>query len=87
MVRQWQEQFYARNYSHSDLQVAPDFVKLAEAYDVPAFRATHPSEVRRVLEKALQTPGPVLMDMRVKREENVFPIVPAGGALKEMILS
>ncbi len=87
MVRQWQEQFYGRNYSHSDLQVAPDFVKLAHAYDVPAFRARRPSEVHGVIEEALNTPGPVLMDIRVAREENVFPIVPAGGALKEMILS
>jgi acetolactate synthase-1/2/3 large subunit len=87
MVRQWQEQFYGRNYSHSDLQVAPDFVKLAQAYDVPAFRATRPDEVQGVIEEAIKTPGPVLMDVRVKREENVFPIVPAGAALKEMILS
>jgi acetolactate synthase-1/2/3 large subunit len=86
MVRQWQEQFYAHNYSHSDLHVAPDFVKLAEAYDVPAFRATAASEVRGVLEQAINTPGPVVMDIKVAREENVFPIVPAGGALKEMIL-
>lgn len=87
MVRQWQEQFYGRNYSHSDLQVAPDFVKLAEAYGVPAFRATKPSEVNSILTQGINTPGPVLMDIRVAREENVFPIVPAGGALKEMILS
>jgi acetolactate synthase-1/2/3 large subunit len=86
MVRQWQEQFYAHNYSHSDLHVAPDFVKLAEAYDVPAFRATAASEVRGVIEQAINTPGPVVMDIKVAREENVFPIVPAGGALKEMIL-
>ncbi len=86
MVRQWQEQFYARNYSHSDLQVAPNFVKLAEAYDVPGFQASRASEVRAVLEEGLRTPGPVVMDIQVAREENVFPIVPAGGALKEMIL-
>jgi acetolactate synthase-1/2/3 large subunit len=86
MVRQWQEQFYAHTYSQSDLEVSPDFVKLAQAYDVPAFRAEKPSEVTPVLEKALNTPGPVLIEMRVAREENVFPIVPAGAALKDMIL-
>jgi acetolactate synthase-1/2/3 large subunit len=86
MVRQWQEQFYAHTYSHSDLEVSPDFVKLAEAYDVPAFRAEKPGEVTRTLEKALNTPGPALIEMRVAREENVFPIVPAGAALKDMIL-
>lgn len=86
MVRQWQEQFYGRNYSHSDLQVAPDFVKLAEAYGVSALRVSRASDVSRLLEEGLKMPGPVLMDFQVAREENVFPIVPAGGALKEMIL-
>jgi acetolactate synthase-1/2/3 large subunit len=86
MVRQWQEQFYNHNYSHSDIEVAPDFVKLAEAYGVAALRASRPAEVTRTLEKGLNLPGPVLMDFRVAREENVFPIVPAGAALKDMIL-
>ncbi len=87
MVRQWQEQFYDHRYSHSNIEVAPDFVKLAEAYGVPALRATKASEVTGTLEKALQTPGPVLIEMQVAREENVFPIVPAGAALKDMILA
>ncbi len=87
MVRQWQEQFYAHNYSHSDLEVAPDFIKLAEAYGVPAFRASRRSEVTQTLEKGLNIPGPVLIEMQVAREENVFPIVPAGAALKDMILA
>ncbi len=86
MVRQWQEKFYDHNYSSVDLEISPDFVKLAQAYDVPAFRAEKPGEVTVTLEKALHTPGPVLIDMRVAREENVFPIVPAGAALKDMIL-
>ena len=86
MVRQWQEQFYDHNYSHSDIKVAPDFVKLAEAYGLPALRAERAGEVTRTLERGLATPGPVLIDVRVAREENVFPIVPAGAALKDMIL-
>ncbi|MDX2030004.1 MAG: biosynthetic-type acetolactate synthase large subunit [Blastocatellia bacterium] len=86
MVRQWQEQFYAHRYSQSNIEVAPDFVKLAEAYGVPAFRATKMSEVTHTLEKALNLPGPALIEMQVAREENVFPIVPAGAALKDMIL-
>ncbi len=86
MVRQWQEQFYAHNYSQSDIAVQPDFVKLAEAYGVPAFRAEKVSEVAAVLQKAIDTPGPVLMEFKIAREENVFPIVPAGAALKDMIL-
>jgi acetolactate synthase-1/2/3 large subunit len=87
MVRQWQEQFYEHRYSHSDMEVAPDFVKLAEAYGVPALRAKKASEVTRALEKGLNIPGPVLIEMQVAREENVFPIVPAGAALKDMILA
>ena len=86
MVRQWQEQFYAHNYSQSDIAVQPDFVKLAQAYGVPAFRAEKVSEVTSTLQAALNTPGPVLIEMKVAREENVFPIVPAGAALKDMIL-
>jgi acetolactate synthase I/II/III large subunit len=87
MVRQWQEQFYEHRYSHSDMEVAPDFVKLAEAYGVSALRAKKASEVTRTLEKGLNIPGPVLIEMQVAREENVFPIVPAGAALKDMILA
>ncbi len=86
MVRQWQEQFYAHNYSQSDIAVQPDFVKLAQAYGVPAFRAEKVSEVTSTLQEALNTPGPALIEMKVAREENVFPIVPAGAALKDMIL-
>ncbi len=87
MVRQWQEQFYEHRYAHVNLEVSPDFVKLAEAYGVPALRATKASEVTRTLEKGLNIPGPVLIEMKVAREENVFPIVPAGAALKDMILA
>jgi acetolactate synthase I/II/III large subunit len=87
MVRQWQEQFYEHRYSHSDMEVAPDFVKLAEAYGVPALRATKASEVTHTLEKGLNVQGPALIEMQVAREENVFPIVPAGAALKDMILA
>ncbi len=87
MVRQWQEQFYEHRYSHSDMEVAPDFVRLAEAYGVPALRATRRDEVTHTLEKGLNIPGPALIEMQVAREENVFPIVPAGAALKDMILA
>jgi acetolactate synthase I/II/III large subunit len=87
MVRQWQEQFYEHRYSHSNMEIAPDFVRLAEAYGVPALRAKKASEVTRTIEKGLNIPGPVLIEMQVAREENVFPIVPAGAALKDMILA
>ncbi|NDD65085.1 MAG: acetolactate synthase large subunit, partial [Acidobacteria bacterium] len=70
-----------------NIEVAPDFLKLADAYEVPAVRATRASEVTSILEKGLFTPGPMLIEMQVAREENVFPIVPAGAALKDMILA
>ena len=86
MVRQWQEIIYKERYCAIDLSASPDFVKLAEAYGCVGIRATKPSEVVPALEKAFATPGPVVVDMMVDREEDVFPMVPAGGANKDMIL-
>jgi acetolactate synthase-1/2/3 large subunit len=86
MVRQWQEKFYASRYSEVDLSGGPDFVKLADAYGARGLRATHPSELRDVLEEGLNTPGVVVMDVNVTAEENVFPMVPPGAGLKEMVL-
>ncbi|MFN7065763.1 MAG: biosynthetic-type acetolactate synthase large subunit [Aquificaceae bacterium] len=87
MVRQWQELFYERRYSEVDLSVQPDFVKLAEACGAVGFRAEKPSEVRDIIEEALKVQDrPVLMDFRVDREENVFPMVPAGKSYRDMIL-
>jgi acetolactate synthase-1/2/3 large subunit len=84
MIRQWQELFYGRRYSQSDMTQAPDFVKLAEAYGIKGLRATKPEEVKRVLQEGLETPGPVVMDFQVEPEENVFPIVKPGTPLTEM---
>ncbi|WP_027358481.1 biosynthetic-type acetolactate synthase large subunit [Desulforegula conservatrix] len=86
MVRQWQELFYKRNYSSTNMEHAPDFVKLAEAYGAAGFRATKPSEVEEVLKKGLATPGPVIMDFVVEREECVYPMVPAGAPITNMLL-
>jgi len=86
MVRQWQEIIYKGRYCAVDVSSSPDFVKLAEAYGCVGIRATKPSEVVPALEKAFSTPGPVVVDMMVDREEDVFPMVPAGGANKDMIL-
>lgn len=86
MVRQWQEKFYAGRYSEVDLNGGPDFVKLAEAYGARGLRATHPSELRDVLDAGLKMPGVVVMDVNVTAEENVFPMVPPGAGLKEMVL-
>ncbi|MDY6830795.1 MAG: biosynthetic-type acetolactate synthase large subunit [Thermodesulfobacteriota bacterium] len=86
MVRQWQELFYDRRYAWTDMTAAPDFVKLAEAYGAVGLRATKPSEVAKVIKKALATPKPVIMDFVVEKEENVYPMVPAGSPITNMIL-
>jgi len=85
MVRQWQEHFYNRRYSHTRLNGNPDFVKLAEAYGVTGITVTTPDQVRPALEKALRTDGPVVLDFHVDPEENVFPIVPPGERIDRMI--
>lgn len=85
MVRQWQELFYQRHYSHSDLHDNPDFVKLAEAYGVPALRVTKPEELLPALKKAAEYPGPFLLDIHVAEEENVFPMIPSGQSVAEMV--
>ncbi|GAB4261139.1 MAG: biosynthetic-type acetolactate synthase large subunit [Deferrisomatales bacterium] len=86
MVRQWQELFFDRRYSHTHLEVAPDFVKLAEAYGCLGLRAERPDQVRPVIERALAHPGPVVMDFRVAPEEGVYPMVPAGAPINKMLL-
>ncbi len=87
MVRQWQERFYDNLYAHTDIMAAPDFVKLAEAYGALGLRARTTAEVEPMIKQALDTPGPVIMDFIVEREEGVYPMVPAGVSMKEMILA
>lgn len=86
MVRQWQELFYEKRYSHTDMMVTPDFVKVAEAYGFVGLRATRPEEVEPMLKKGLFTPRPVLMEFKVAREECVYPMVRPGGSICEMTL-
>jgi len=86
MVRQWQELFYQKRYSHSTFAAHPDFVKLAEAYGAVGLRATKPEEVVPVIKNALATPRTVIMEFVVENEEGVYPIVPAGAPINEMIL-
>jgi acetolactate synthase-1/2/3 large subunit len=84
MVRQWQELFYDNVYSHSILP-HPDFARLAEAHGVPARTATRRDELAEAIHWARTTPGPVLLEVRVKVEETVLPMVPAGAATGELI--
>jgi acetolactate synthase-1/2/3 large subunit len=86
MVRQWQEMFYDRTYSEVDISVAPDFVKLAEAFGALGLRAERPSDLQDVLATALAHKGVVVVDIVIAKEENVFPIVPAGANSSDMIL-
>ncbi len=86
MVRQWQELFYDKRYAGTDLEVSPDFVKLAEAYGAVGLRATKTSEVVPVIKEALKTKNTVVMDFVIAREEGVYPMVPAGKATTEMLL-
>lgn len=85
MVRQWQELFYKRRYSATDLKRNPDFVKIAEAYGALGIRVDKKKDVRSALQKAIKSPLPVVMDFVIEREENVSPIVPPGEALDQMI--
>lgn len=86
MVRQWQELFYEKRYSGTDIVPQPDFVKLAEAYGVVGLRATKPEEVESILKQGLSNPKPVLMDFQVSREECVYPMVMPGGSIADMEL-
>jgi len=85
MVRQWQELLYKRRYSHTRLEDCPDFVKLAEAYGAVGLRATKPQEVKTVLEQAINNGQVTVIDFRIEREENVFPMVTPGSAINQML--
>ena len=86
MVRQWQELFYNRRYSEVDMECNPDFVLLGQAYGIKSIRIEDPKKLKEILKENLFSDEPVLFDVRVSREENVFPMVPAKGNLNEMIL-
>jgi acetolactate synthase I/II/III large subunit len=84
MVRQWQDLFFNKNYVAVQMW-QPDFVKLGEAYGIPARHIENPREVAAAVDWALTTPGPVLINFKVESEENVFPMVPAGLGLGDMV--
>jgi acetolactate synthase-1/2/3 large subunit len=86
MVRQWQQFFYDSCYSCTELIESPDFVRLAEAYGAAGLRATKPEEVEKTLKEGLKIPRAVIMDFAVEREECVYPMVPSGKPITEMLL-
>jgi acetolactate synthase-1/2/3 large subunit len=85
MVRQWQELFWERRYSHVDMGQYPDFVKLAEAYGATGLRLTDKHTLVDDMKAALEIDGPVMVDVRVTPEENVYPMIPAGQAARDMV--
>lgn len=88
MVRQWQELFWNGRYSGVDISVQPDFVKLADAYGIVGLRVTKLAEVEDAFRKAMDiTDRPVIIDCHIHREENVFPMIPAGQSIEEMMVN
>jgi acetolactate synthase-1/2/3 large subunit len=86
MVRQWQDLFYEGRYASSDLGKVPDFIKLADAYGIPGWRADKPGDVESVIREGLKHKGPALLDFQIYPFENCYPMIPAGGAQHEMVL-
>jgi acetolactate synthase-1/2/3 large subunit len=87
MVRQWQELFFDKRYSNTVMDLPIDFVMLAQAFGAHGFQATKPEEVEEIIVKGFKTPGPVIMEFKIAREEKVLPMVPAGASLNEMVLA
>jgi acetolactate synthase-1/2/3 large subunit len=87
MVRQWQEKFYEGRYSHSYMDAMPNFVKLAEAYGAAGFRVEKSKDLTATITEAFAVPGPVIVDVVIPQSEGVFPMVPAGSAMHEMLFA
>ncbi len=87
MVKQWQDLFFDKRYASTSIPAQPDFVKLAEAYGIPGYRASTPGQTVQTLEQVLKKKGPCLVEIVVDEEQHVYPMVPAGGANKDMMLS
>ena len=85
MVHQWQEFFYDRDFFATEYTGNPDFVKIAEAYGIKGIRVTDKAQVVGAIQEAMETPGPVVVDFVVKPDEQVYPMIPAGESVKEMM--
>jgi acetolactate synthase-1/2/3 large subunit len=86
MVRQWQELLYGERYSESYTEALPDFVKLAEAFGGVGLRAEKPGEMDDVIKEMIAVKKPVIVDVRIDKTENCFPMIPSGSAHNEMLL-
>ena len=87
MVKQWQDLFFDKRYASTSIPVQPDFVKLADCYGIKGYRAETPKDTTQVLAEAFKTKGPAIVEIVVDEEEHVYPMVPAGAANKDMVLS
>jgi acetolactate synthase-1/2/3 large subunit len=85
MVRQWQELFWEKRYSSVEMGPSPDWVKLAEAFGATGMRCEDSADLEEMMGKALEVDGPVLIDVRVSKEENCYPMIPAGAAARDMV--
>jgi acetolactate synthase-1/2/3 large subunit len=84
MVRQWQQLFHEKRYSFTEM-VNPDFLKIAEAYNIPAIRVNERNQIVPAIEKMISTKGPHFIEMVVAKEDTVFPMVPAGAGVSEVL--
>jgi acetolactate synthase-1/2/3 large subunit len=84
MIRQWQEIIYDENYHSAEL-LGPDLLRLCEAYGIPAWRATKPDEVAKVIAEARKAPGPALIDFHLDEAQNVYPMMLPGKGLSDMV--
>ena len=82
MVRQWQQLFFEKRYSSVEMD-NPDFLKLAEAYGIPARQVSKCSDVQAALAEMWESPGPYLVEVVCEKEENVFPMIPAGASISD----
>jgi len=87
MVRQWQQLFYGRRYANTNIEVQPDFVKLSESYGIAAKRVEDKKDIEQALIEMIDYKGPYILDIKIEREENVYPMVPGGAPLSDMILT
>ena len=85
MVRQWQEIFHKKRYSSVDLSMNPDFIKLGEAYGMNSVKITHPDELYTKLKDAILNDEPALIEIVITKDDNVFPMIPAGKSVEDLI--
>ena len=86
MVRQWQEMFHGNRHAESYMDSLPDFNKLADAYGIASLECSDPSKLDYTIEEMLKIDGPVLANILVDKNENVYPMIPAGAAHNELLL-